>query len=113
MTAKRSLRIVLVDDHQMLRDGLRTLLESKKDLEVSGEAGTGQEAVRITKELKPDVVILDLGLPDINGLNVIDQLQTVHPGVKVIVLSMHVSREHVSQAIEAGVIFLSPRPIPA
>lgn len=103
MTAKRSLRIVLVDDHQMLRDGLRTLLESKKDLEVSGEAGTGQEAVRITKELKPDVVILDLGLPDINGLNVIDQLQTVHPGVKVIVLSMHVSREHVSQAIEAGV----------
>ncbi|MDZ7845191.1 MAG: response regulator transcription factor [Anaerolineales bacterium] len=103
------IQVLLVDDHSMLRDGLRSLLEARDEIQVIGEAGTGREAVQITQEKKPDIVILDLGLPDINGLDVIELLIEKHPKVKIVVLSMHISREHVSKAIEAGAVGYIPK----
>lgn len=103
------IQVLLVDDHSMLRDGLRSLLEARDEVQVIGEAGTGHEAVQITQEKKPDIVILDLGLPDINGLDVIELLIEKHPEVKIVVLSMHISREHVSKAIEAGALGYIPK----
>lgn len=96
------IRVLLVDDHKMLRDGLRSLLESRADVRVIGEASSGQEAILRSQDLDPDVVVLDLGLPDMNGLEVIKTLKEERPGMKIIVLSMHISREYVKGAVEAG-----------
>jgi two-component system response regulator NreC len=93
---------MLVDDHQVLRDGLRLLLESEPDLAVVGEAATGQRAVELVASISPDVAIVDLGLPDISGIEVTRQLKQQMPLMKVVVLSMHSSKEFVINAIEAG-----------
>jgi two-component system response regulator NreC len=97
-----TVKILLVDDHQMLRDGLRSLLESQGQLEVVGEASSGGEAIQLTGILEPDVVVLDLGLPDMNGLEVLPKIKEIRSETKVIVLSMHISREYVSRAVEIG-----------
>ena len=97
-----TVKILLVDDHQMLRGGLRSLLESQGKYEVVGEASNGGEAVQLTGMLDPDVVVLDLGLPDMNGLDALPKIREANPNSKVIVLSMHISREYVSRAVEIG-----------
>lgn len=96
------IKILLVDDHQMLRDGLRSLLESQGEFEVAGEASSGGEAIQLTGLLEPDVVVLDLGLPDMNGLDALPRIKEANSKSKVIVLSMHISREYVSRAVEIG-----------
>jgi len=96
------IQVLLVDDHQMLRDGLRSLLESKDQVVVIGEASSGKEALQHVQDMEPEVVILDLGLPDMNGLNVIQDIKARQPDVKIVVLSMHISREYVKGAVEAG-----------
>ncbi len=95
-------RILLVDDHQVLRDGLRALLDGEPGLSVIGEAGTGASGLTLLAERKPDLLVVDLGLPDISGLEVIAQARAAYPALKIIVLSMHVSREFVAKAIEVG-----------
>jgi two-component system response regulator NreC len=97
-----SIRILLVDDHQILREGLRALLESEPDLIVVAEAGNGKEAIRLTEERKPDVVVIDIGLPDMSGLEVIREIRNLNNEVRTVVLSMHTQREFVLQAIDAG-----------
>jgi len=95
-------RILLVDDHKVLRDGLRALLESDDDLIVVAEAGTGQEAIDLTETHLPDVIVMDLGLPDMSGLDAIKAIRKSNTKSRIVVLSMYSRREFVVPAIEAG-----------
>jgi two-component system response regulator NreC len=96
------IRVLLVDDHQVLREGLRLLMEGEKDLQVVAEASTGTEALRRTATSKPDVIVMDLGLPDGSGLDIIRQIRDQGSSVRIVVLSMHSGQELVMQAIQAG-----------
>lgn len=98
----KMIHILLVDDHQILREGLRALLESEPDIHVVAETGSGQEAIRLTMERHPDIVVMDLGLPDMSGLDAMREIRQRTEGVRTVVLSMHTGREFVLQAIDAG-----------
>jgi two-component system response regulator NreC len=95
-------RIILADDHKIVRDGLRALLEKQAGMEVVAEAENGRACVRLAKELSPDVVIIDIGMPDLNGIDATRQIMTEVPGIKVIALSMHSDRRFVAQMFKAG-----------
>jgi two-component system response regulator NreC len=94
--------ILLVDDHKVLRDGLRALMESEPDLKVVAEIGNGRDAIRLAQELQPDIIVMDLGLPDISGLEAIRAIRAANVESRIIVLSMYIRREFVRPAIEAG-----------
>jgi two-component system response regulator NreC len=96
--------VLLVDDHPVLRDGLRVLLEAETDMQVVGEAANGNEAIDLAIRLEPDVMVVDLGLPDVSGFEVIQQIRSHFgkSGPAIVVLSMHTRREFVVKAIEAG-----------
>ena len=95
-------RLLLVDDHKILRDGLRVLLESEDDLAVVGEADTGAQAVALAASLHPDVIIMDISLPDMSGLDAIRIICQTDNRCRILVLSMYSRREFVAQALEAG-----------
>lgn len=95
--------LVLADDHAIVRLGLRVLLEAQADFRVSGEAGSGPEALRLTVELKPDILVLDLMLPGLHGLEVARQAARRSPQTRIVVLSMHADPAHVAAALRAGV----------
>ena len=97
-----SIRILLVDDHKITRQGLRSLLEKKPDMKVVGEAQDGHTAVRFTGELLPDVVIMDITMPDLNGVEAARQIVNKLNGVKVIALSMHSDASFVSEMLKNG-----------
>lgn len=97
-----SIRIVLADDHQIVRDGLRSLLESQPDMEVVAEADNGRTTVQLARELRPDVVVMDVGMPELNGIEATRQITGALPGVKVIALSMHSDRRYVEGMLAAG-----------
>jgi two-component system response regulator NreC len=96
------IRVLLVDDHQVLRDGLRALLEGEEDMVVISEAGTGRDAISLAASLRPDVIVMDLGLPDGNGINAIREIRVQEIPVHIVVLSMYSDRELVMKALEAG-----------
>ena len=96
------IRILLADDHTILRSGVRALLEGEPGLSVIGEAEDGRAAVRMACKLKPDVVIMDIAMPLLNGLEATRQIKIQCPDVKVLVLSMHDNEEYIRQALEAG-----------
>jgi DNA-binding NarL/FixJ family response regulator len=95
-------RIILTDDHLMLRQGLRRILAERKELEVIGEAGSGLELLKLLKSVTPDMVILDISMPGLRGLEAIREIETIHPEVKVLILTMHKDKEYLHQAIAAG-----------
>jgi DNA-binding NarL/FixJ family response regulator len=97
-----SLRILVVDDHAVVRRGVRALLEGHPGWEVCGEAGTGREAVEQAGRLKPDIVVLDLSLPELNGLEATRQILRESPRTEVLVLTMHHSEELAQQVLQAG-----------
>jgi len=97
-----ALRILLVDDHQIVRQGLRTLLDKEPDMEVAAEAEDGRAAVRLAREVSPQVVIMDVAMPDLNGIEATRQIVAESPGIKVIALSMHADRRFVSNMLKAG-----------
>lgn len=97
-----SVRILLADDHKILREGLIALLERQPGLKVVGEAENGRSALRLAKELSPDVVIMDISMPDLNGIEATRQILTEVPGAKVIALSMHCDRHFVRGMLKAG-----------
>ena len=97
-----SLRLLIADDHKIVRDGLRALLEKQKDLEVIAEAENGRKAVRLARELSPDIVIIDIGMPDLNGIEATRQIVNEVNDVKVIALSMHSDKRFVTQMFKAG-----------
>jgi len=96
------IEILLVDDHKVLRDGLRALLESEEDMVVVAEADTGEQAVQLSVTLKPDIIVMDLGLPDISGLDAIRLIRKENKTSRIVVLSMYTRREFVVPALEAG-----------
>ena len=96
------IRILLADDHTILRSGIRALLENEPGLSVIGEAEDGRAAVSMACKLKPDVVLMDIAMPLLNGLEATRQIKIQCPDVKVLVLSMHDNEEYIRQALEAG-----------
>jgi RNA polymerase sigma factor (sigma-70 family) len=97
-----SITVVLADDHAMVRDGLQLLLDAQQDIEVVGSVSNGREAVQAVERLHPDVVILDIAMPELNGVEATMQIREIHPTAGVIILSMYSAIEHVSRALKAG-----------
>ncbi len=95
-------RILLVDDHKILRDGICSLVKGYDDMEVIGEAADGRSAIRLVKELAPDVVIMDISMPDLNGIDATRRIIADYPNVKIIALSMHYDKQFVSEIFKAG-----------
>jgi DNA-binding NarL/FixJ family response regulator len=102
MTATRMHRIVLAEDHALLRDGLRSLLSREPGIEIVGEARDGMEAVALVRRLKPDLVLMDLTMPKLSGLDAIREIAKRHPGTKAIALTMHDTEEYVLATLRAG-----------
>lgn len=96
------IKVLLADDHQIMREGLASLLEKQPDLEVVAQAGEGRAAVRLAQELQPDVVVMDIGMPGLNGIEATRQIVAAAPGVKVIALSVHAERPFVAGMLQAG-----------
>jgi|SRR5690349_9949184 len=101
-TTRRKIRLLLVDDHPLVRAGIRSCLSTRKQLMIVGEAADGQEAIAKTKELKPDIVLMDINLPGTNGLEITRQLRRDAPKTKVLILTMHNNKEYVLQIVQAG-----------
>jgi DNA-binding NarL/FixJ family response regulator len=97
-----SIRILLVDDHKITRQGLRSLLEKQQDMEVVGEAEDGRTAVSLVRELVPSVVIMDVSMPDLNGMEATRQIIAQSPDVKIIALSMHSDMLFVTEMLKSG-----------
>lgn len=97
-----TIRVLLVDDHAIVRDGLRFLLEAHDEFDVVGGAANGRDAVREARELQPDVVIMDLAMPELNGTEATRQIHDSCPSTQVLVLSMHSTAEHIYRALQAG-----------
>jgi DNA-binding NarL/FixJ family response regulator len=96
------LRILLGDDHTLVRQGVRKILEARPNWTVVAEAGDGREAVRATVELEPDVAVLDVGMPLLNGIEATRQIARKVPGVHVLIVSMHADEAYITQALQAG-----------
>jgi DNA-binding NarL/FixJ family response regulator len=96
------LRIFLADDHQLLRQGIRKILEEEPDWDVVGEASDGRDCVKQVLELLPDVAILDIGLPQLNGIETTKQITRRAPEIKILILSMHLNEAYVTRALQAG-----------
>lgn len=95
-------RVLIADDHKIVRDGLRALLEKRADLEVIAEAEDGRTTVQLAQELSPDVIIMDISMPDLNGVEATRQILSDAPQIKVIALSMHSDRRFVTEVFKAG-----------
>ncbi len=97
-----SIKVLLADDHIVVRDGLHLLLAAEQDIEVVGGAANGRDAVEMATRLRPDIVIMDIAMPDLNGIEAMLQIQQNLPTTNVIILSMHDTREYIYQALQAG-----------
>jgi len=98
----KTLRIILADDHRLFREGLRNMLQREQDLEILPDAPDGREAVRLAAELNPDVILMDVTMPDLNGIEATRQIRASLPDVKVLGLSMHADRQFVTELLSAG-----------
>jgi DNA-binding NarL/FixJ family response regulator len=98
----KKLRILLADDHKIVRDGLRLLIDNQPDMKVVGEAANGKEALLKAHELQPDVVVMDLSMPELNGLQATERLKTELPALKVVALTAHEDEGYLSQLCKAG-----------
>ncbi len=96
------IRVLLADDHKLVRAGIRSLLESLRDVEVVAEANDGREAIRLVEQYEPQIVLMDLAMPELNGLEATRHLTVTFPNVRVIILSIYADQEHVYQALRAG-----------
>ncbi len=99
----KPLRILVADDHDLLRRGVKVLLQTHAGWEVCGEANTGRDAVSRAEELKPDIAILDISMPDLNGVEAARRIRKVSPGTEVLILSMHYSDQLIREIVDAGV----------
>jgi two-component system response regulator NreC len=98
----KTLKVIIADDHMIVRDGLRSLLERQPDMEVVAEAENGRMALKLVKELSPDVVIMDIGMRELNGIDATRQIVKMSPGVKVLALSMYSDKRFIKGMLKAG-----------
>ncbi|MBI4763517.1 MAG: response regulator transcription factor [Deltaproteobacteria bacterium] len=96
------IKILLADDHRILREGLRHILETQDDMLVVGEVEDGRRAVKEAERIKPDVIIMDISMPELNGVEATRQILSQNSSLKIVILSMHHSSEHIYQAFKAG-----------
>ena len=97
-----SINVLLADDHAVVRDGLRMILENESDIRVLGTAADGRQAVEKARNLKPDVIVIDIAMPELNGIEATYQILQENPSIKVVILSMHASPEYIYRTLEAG-----------
>jgi DNA-binding NarL/FixJ family response regulator len=96
------IRILLADDHEVVRDGVRALLEKQTDMAVVAEASDGREAAQLAEELQPEVVVMDIGMPNLNGIDATRRILAAHPQIAVLILSMHQDESYVLRSLKAG-----------
>jgi DNA-binding NarL/FixJ family response regulator len=96
------IRVLVADDHAIVREGLGTMLGNQPDMVVVGLAANGRDAIRMVDEYQPDVAIMDISMPELNGIDAISQMLPRHPSIKVIVLSIHETKPYVNRALKAG-----------
>jgi DNA-binding NarL/FixJ family response regulator len=97
------IRVLLADDHKIVRDGLRALIDHRDDMQVVAEAETGREALHLARKHHPDIVVMDISMPDLNGMDATRLILEENPGLKVVALSMHSDRQYVDGMLRAGV----------
>jgi len=97
-----SIRILIADDHRIVREGIRTLLANEHDIEVIAEAENGREALKLAVEFEPDITIMDIGMPELNGIEAIKQIRKKIPNARIIVLSMHSEHEFIWKTFNSG-----------
>ena len=102
MTNTNDIKIILVDDHKLLRDGLRNIIEQRSNMQIIGEASNGREAIKICSKLMPDVLVIDVAMPDLNGIEAARQIYKINPNIKIIGLSMHSSKQFIQGMFKAG-----------
>jgi DNA-binding NarL/FixJ family response regulator len=100
--AKSKTKVIIVEDHKLFREGLKSILSDKAGLEVVGEAGDGLEAIRTVKKCQPDIILLDLSMPKMNGISVMREIKSQFPEIKIMALTIHESDQYVLEAFEAG-----------
>lgn len=97
------LRIIIAEDHKTVREGLKLLVDAQDDMQVIGEAGDGREAIRLAQELLPDVLLMDISMPELNGLKAAAKLKRVAPEVKILTLTRHTDEAYLHELLQAGV----------
>lgn len=103
------IRLLLVEDHEVVRTGLRMLLESQADMDIVGEASTGDQAIALARELSPQVVVMDLTLPDISGIEVTRQLKQLYPDMAIVALTIHEDEQYFFEMLKAGAAGYVPK----
>lgn len=98
-----TIRVILADDHAIVRDGLRLLLNAQTDIEVIGEAADGRSAVKMVAQLQPDVLVMDIVMPELNGIEAARIIREKNPEIQIVILSMHSNTEHIYRALQGGV----------
>lgn len=99
---EEKIKILIADDHRLVREGLKALLESQSDIEIVGEASDGHETIKKTKELQPDIVLMDISMPNLNGLEATRTIRRKYPNTKVLILTMHLNDEYIFQSLQLG-----------
>ena len=98
------IRILLADDHPMIRAGFKSMLDKNERFEIVGEAGNGKELIALAGQLNPDIILVDISMPVMSGLDSLEELSSQTPGVRIIVLTMHEEREYILQALKSGAV---------
>jgi DNA-binding NarL/FixJ family response regulator len=97
-----NIKVVLVDDHNIVRDGIKSLIKGMKDIEVTGEASSGAELKELLQQLSPDLIIMDISLPDISGIELTSDILNAHPLIRVLMLSMYLEEDFIFNSLKAG-----------
>lgn len=97
------IRVLIAEDHKTVREGLKMIIGAEADMKVVGEAGDGREAVRLARELQPDVVVMDISMPELNGLKATEMLKKNAPGIKLLTLTRHTDKAYLQELLQAGV----------